>query len=452
MQVNKRYEREISLRDLFFHILYKWRSILIAMLIGTVLLAGYAYLKNQKASSKAVPEAAAPEEVSLTRLNLEASNKTYQGLLDEARDYTEHAIVMKINPYQAWKATAVFTVVMEEEGLDRLLATAYNPATQIAAAYSSLLFDQADPEKLKEIFGVSDPAYVKDIVSAAFISSSTSFRITVYAPDETMAREGLAYFEEAMVKVSGGAIQESGKHKIVRISEEVSQGSDTTIENKQLQIAKNLATYQSAITTNNKAIDTDSAASAATEKSAGKKKSLLLYGIIGLLLGGFAMAGFYGTIYLLSGKFRLSRELTERFGIPVYGEMNHSRAHRPGKGIDRLIEKWEFRKNKSDPETVLEGISTLIREQGKSRILLTGTAAGEQLRTLANNLAERLGDGTELITEGDFLQNKQAITAAGEAEAVIIVEELHESKGDEIHRMLRTLDIGKTPVIGAIVI
>ena len=54
-------EREISLVDLIFDILLKWRMIIVAMVIGGVLLGGYSYMQSAKTieiqaeqSSKAV--------------------------------------------------------------------------------------------------------------------------------------------------------------------------------------------------------------------------------------------------------------------------------------------------------------------------------------------------------------------------------------------------------------
>ncbi len=48
MQLNKNRVIEINLKDLFFHILYRWRSILIAAIIGAVVLCGYQYFSIKK--------------------------------------------------------------------------------------------------------------------------------------------------------------------------------------------------------------------------------------------------------------------------------------------------------------------------------------------------------------------------------------------------------------------
>ena len=52
MQINKNYEREIDLKDLFFHLLYHWRSILVAAVIFAILLGTRQYLNLEQTHKK----------------------------------------------------------------------------------------------------------------------------------------------------------------------------------------------------------------------------------------------------------------------------------------------------------------------------------------------------------------------------------------------------------------
>ena len=47
MDSSQRYEEEIDLKDLMFHILYRWRSVLLVAVLACVLAGGYAALYNQ---------------------------------------------------------------------------------------------------------------------------------------------------------------------------------------------------------------------------------------------------------------------------------------------------------------------------------------------------------------------------------------------------------------------
>ena len=41
------YEKQIDLKDLFFKILYRWRMLLVAMVVGGVIYGGYGYVSIQ---------------------------------------------------------------------------------------------------------------------------------------------------------------------------------------------------------------------------------------------------------------------------------------------------------------------------------------------------------------------------------------------------------------------
>ena len=43
MRINKDYEQEINIRDLFFDLAYRWRSILVAALICAIALGAFQY-------------------------------------------------------------------------------------------------------------------------------------------------------------------------------------------------------------------------------------------------------------------------------------------------------------------------------------------------------------------------------------------------------------------------
>ena len=62
MQINYNYEPEILLKDLFFDLLYHWRSIVVAALVGAVVLTGYQYYT--KSGTSKVSESVAVRSVS----------------------------------------------------------------------------------------------------------------------------------------------------------------------------------------------------------------------------------------------------------------------------------------------------------------------------------------------------------------------------------------------------
>lgn len=451
MHMNQDYERQISLRDLFFHVLYRWRSIIAAALIGAVLLGGYAWLRNrgaENASTEAIPDET--ELAASLQYNFQTSNELYQKMLDENIEYREKSILMKVNPYQVWSATAVYTVIMTDPQ-SIPAGTMLDPAVPIAATYPSLIYHDMDEGRLKSIYGETNLHYINEIVSIRAVSETGTFRINTIGTTKEMAEAGLAFFEEIILNASNGEIQKMGGHKLVRLSGYTRQVFNADIESNQIAVAKNIATYQTAITNNNNAINKGPVIT--EKKSGGFGRSIKLMTIIGFILGAMLLTGLYIVLYLLSGKLRESEELKDRFGVPVYGEFRHSRARRPGKGLDRIIEKWEFHRTGTEDTIVVNNLCALLRERSsEGTILLTGTIADKRVRELRNLLEETLGDSVQLQTAGNFLRNSVAIAEAGKAAAVILAEEKHVSETNDISRMLEVLAINQTPVIGAIVL
>lgn len=454
MRFDKDYVREISFRDLFFHLLYRWRSILAAALIGAVLLGGYVFVSNlSRAAEKTDPvtvqtiepttEESAPEST-------EVNERLYKLLLDETTDYCNRSILMRVDPYAVWKASAVYTVIPEEDS--RAETTGENsPETLVATAYPWMVFNGMDMKRLAEIYGETEPKYIREAVSTSYISGSGSFSIETIGLTEEMAVESLAYFDELIMNEVQGDLQRVCKHSVVRISDFVWQIYHQTALNRQNDVLKNYTTYFKAVYPNGKPEDNGAASPVQSVKT--KKPKIRRFALIGFIAGAFFMICLYGVLYMLSRKLRKARELTDQFGVPVYGQLNHTRARCPGKGPDGLIEKWEFRKTKTERDAVLENTCVLVRENGgEGGVLLTGTLPTERMQALADGMKERLGDTVPLTVEGSFLKNPRVIAEAANASAVIIAEEQYASDLDEIRRMLELLKIGKTPASGAIVI
>ena len=455
MRFEKDYGREISFRDLFFHLLYRWRSILAAALIGAVLLGGYTWLSNRsKSAVRTVPVTAEDSAAETEEPEGEpagANIRVYRRLIDETEDYFNRSVLMRLNPYAVWKATAVYSVI-PEEAAGTEASGEIGEEVRIAAAYPSLIYDNLDTDRLEIIYEDADPKYIREAVTALYVADTGTFTVEAVGLTKEMAAESLACFDEAVMKTSQGDIQRSGKHSVARISDCIAQGFDPNVLLRQNEVLANYNSYVKVAYPDGKPAEEGNAAGQG--KRAGAKKSRIFrFAVIGFIAAAFLMICLYGMLYLLSRKLRKARELTDQFGVPVYGQLNHTRARRPGKGPDSLIEKWEFRKTKTDREAVLENTCALVREHsGEGGVLLTGTLPTERIQALADSMKERLGDAVPLTVEGSFLKNPRVIAEAAGASAVIIAEEQYVSELDEVRRMLELLKIGNAPASGAVVI
>ncbi|MDO5484379.1 MAG: hypothetical protein Q4F27_05675, partial [Desulfovibrionaceae bacterium] len=278
--------------------------------------------------------------------------------------------------------------------------------------------------------------------------TGVSFTMKAIGTTKEMAEEGMACLKAAMETFSRGSAQQLGAHRVVPLSESTTQRADSAVEARQAAIAKNIATYQSAILSNEK--NTTSASSSSSSSGKVSKKSLTKYAVIGGGAGLLGMAVVWLLIYMLSGTIKESEILTRQFGLPLYGTLRHSRARKPGKGLDGLIEKWEFRNLPAANETVYDNICSLIPAGISGEILLTGTGRAEKMKPLYDALTARIQAPVSLKMEADLIHNSAAVIAAREASAVLVAEELYVSKEKEISREADILTLCGTPVLGAV--
>ena len=177
-------------------------------------------------------------------------------------------------------------------------------------------------------------------------------------------------------------------------------------------------------------------------------KRAVIGGIAGLLLAVIL----YAALYVLRGRLTDSGLITERYGLPILGERRRSGSLHGERGLDRLLARWELGKNREDAEAFFDRTGALIAGSTEAKtLLLVSTLPGEKVNPVREALAERLKE-TGIEARGALLQDPQTVSAAAEAEAVILVEEKGVSRCREIERAAETLAISGAKAAGAILL
>ena len=79
---------------------------------------------------------------------------------------------------------------------------------------------------------------------------------------------------------------------------------------------------------------------------------------------------------------------------------------------------------------------------------VAGSLPKAEMKPVCEALRARLGDDVALEARGGFLGDSGAIAAAGRADAVVLVERLHESRTADIAREIDVMNIGGAKVGG----
>lgn len=127
-------EREISLVDLIADILLHWRTILIVMVIGGVLIGGLSYVRSaytmeaQKAELKAkeqllgeqadasekekweIGRQLLEEQLTTTQISNVSAATWYERLYEQRLEYKQQSVLMQIDPQQVQRGDITFLI------------------------------------------------------------------------------------------------------------------------------------------------------------------------------------------------------------------------------------------------------------------------------------------------------------------------------------------------------
>lgn len=285
-------EQEIDLKEMFFYALYKWRSLLIAGLIGAVLLGAYQCYsivsgseklqkaieegtvveddydsKYLKAKSKLESKESERREQSkkstevLGQINtakgtitigeatieqqteaIDLSNRQIErteALIDEIQSYLDGSVLMQVAEDKPF-AKAVYQVKLENEPS----AESYiDPADQVVASYTRPMNGSKEIQQLLEKYSLTSEQ-LDELYSVG--SDVSSNRVTVWAVgrDRAMAEDILKVIGDLVAK-QRELIEVS--HTLDLVLQEYSQTRDTGAAESKNQKKKDILKYQNSI-------------------------------------------------------------------------------------------------------------------------------------------------------------------------------------------------------------
>lgn len=425
MQVNKNYLVELKLKDLFFHVAYRWRSILLVALVFALALGGLQYLSARKAENSAA-DAADPELTGILKYREE--------VLDGQKEYIEESPYIRLDATSVWRAEKVWLVRPADESVS---------ADSILPAYGAPLAGVSD-EELEQVFGTA--AYAGELVRVTVSGESDTVTVRVLAADRETAEQGMAFVAGKMEAIAAGTAAKIGAHELMPISDSVAAGPDAELEEKQQILLENMTASEKLVKEGREKLQQQKATPPAAIRSAVKKA------VIAFVLAFILMCGLYAVLYAVNGRLKSGEELAGRYGTAVLGELFRSGAKHPGKGIDGLMEKLEGKNRQPEEAVVFEQLAALAEGwEGAGKIAIVSTLDGADVKSLQEQLGKRL-QGKEIITVTGFAKNGKAVSEAVQADAVLLAEEKNVTRRQDLQNMAEALVAGKANVVGAVMI
>lgn len=369
------YEKEISLWELFLVYLEKWRSILIAVLLGALLLCAYKYYDMVSESRTA--------EGRLDTLQREIEANEQQRELLET--FQNESTIMSLNAYGVWKQVDTYCMDATDEQ---------------AALLESFVLDGAMYQKLSAESGYLIPDLEQIVLfnghptdNAKRTATETEwkespgnvFRITVFEKSQEQASELAGMFETAIAEylqqfsVQAELVQTSSNLTFVPEILDIQKDFENDYEKISNELTKSRAQLQES-----------------TEKIEGVQnkaillKELVKFGIGGGILGFILITLFWILRILISSRILFLSHFEESFSVRLLGYL-------PQKEKTCRVDRWIERKERgglgqlSQEElrelTIANLQKTLHKEKEVKKVFLSGTLkeeiipSFEQIRT-----------------------------------------------------------------------
>ncbi len=455
------YEQEIDLKELFFSILYRWRTIILIAVFFSLFLGCYKIASGLHSQQNAEAVAESREQFELDMASYERNLASYtqdvenlQKSIENQETYNERSVLMKIDPYHKPRASADLLVKLDEmewvkypDGLNA------DPTDSLVRMYASNLVQQLDWSELEKQTGV-EALYLKELVSVGTDYSSNMITLEAIYQDEETAELILNEIISQMKARYREFSSMAGTHTISVVNQSVGTITDTGLEDRQKQIRDRVTTYQKNLEDKETALEELEEPSLPTELSKKKvAKEGIKFALIGGVGGAFLVAFYFCMIYVLSGKIHTDEELKDRFGIKILGVFSLPVKTGIFSSIDRWLERLEGKAVRPTDQEVLERIGLNIGNYAgpAKKVLITGTVMEDRLEELAGLLSELLPE-IQLISGGDMNREPDTLRLLAECEAVVLVEEREISSYQKIQKEKEAIDALKKPVLGCIVL
>jgi capsular polysaccharide biosynthesis protein len=457
MKKNPRYEYEIDIADLFYHILARWRIIIIMAILCAAALGGYRYVKNQmegdtnedyeKQLAKYHKEVEVYEK---SNQRVDELVDSYNDQIDQLTEYLEKSVKMNIDPQNEWVARCDFFVEVDKSVLEALPeSNVQDPADALLGLYQSLFYETAYDSEAVTKSGVGEEKYLNELVTWSISVTTDSITITIIGNNEKQVREILDFYIDRIEGVLKETAEATTKHELTLANNMTYKKVDQTLVTEKRSVVDTISNLRASISR----ARTEQLALIEPGVEPTKPGGLKKYIILGFLLGGFIAVAIYTVRYVTARRLRNEDELQTLYNIPVYGALPNTITRNPNKGIDKLIEKRRNKKKQTDKDVICKRIATLIeKDYAGKKVGLVSTSGSERVKELFETLKEMFGSRVSLVLEQEFLENSEAVQELVSSDAVYVTEVRDDSEMEKINRMGEIFDISGCNVKGYVVL
>lgn len=446
--------REIDLIDLFVEILLQWRKIIVFMLVGAILFAGFGYVRSQRAYQEQKSEAerleARLQELQELQTSEDGTEEIYpekqwleEQLMEtetadvyaaiitekysqERQRYWDQSVLSKVDALAVPTAELTFHISADKKEDAYDIQKAYEDLLTSGDFYEYLSKEQGDlsAAQVKEIVALEHSSYGMlkgtDLVSLRMINKDRrscemlAQEVTQYVQDrhqnmedalgkheiEVIANSYTAVFRTDILGMQKGAVDE-----IATLNNTVRDYKNTFTE---LQwryynyltsgVAKGMPETKEKEISPETAEEIDSITTELTEVNKMAKPGLSVkYILLGMILTAFVCAFYYLLKYILCAKLRSVDDLQDIYGLPELGHISLTSGKKKFLEIvDRkilAIRNYGHRQFTTEEaiELTIATIKIVAEKKEIQNLAMIGCGIKEEKQEICNKIVDRLG-------------------------------------------------------------
>ena len=465
----------IDILDLFFFILRKYKAIIIAALICMLLFGAIGTVKkihdqgkNYESDLKkyeneylAYQEKVKAKEVKIASyeksiVNMEALN----GLMEKKEQYLEDSIYLNLDSSNCAEAVSSWSIKLDEKEWDKFKDGMSDPADEAVSLYAANLASAIDWPAVRQGMGI-DSTYVDELVSIYKDLDANTVTIRAYYSDIQGAEklrdlvaeqaEKIWNSEKAALPVHTRTLRVKSSRMTVNNAIDDARKIQTDIvaqySDKITAIAKYLDTLKNPYESDEKLVEPKKP-SAPGSNMKGILKSGIKFAIIGIIVGIFLSAGFFGFIYIAGGRVHTADELKSCYRLEVFAGPSKEKVSDPViRFIDRLAGTAE-----KDRETAMKRCAIRVRRLSEGeKIIVTGTVPFDELKAFSDGLQPFISGRTLVPAENVLLSNETLGMIENKTE-VLLVEKKNRSKKKDVSEELGYISDQKGKILGVVLI
>ena len=485
-------EREIDLLDLIADILAHWRSVLIAMTVGAVLLGVFGYVKSYKEFQNTQNEQVTvsntndtTREEKIKRMKESLGDNLLAGVdsvivwenkYDLKEIYYKNSLYMQLDPLHVVQKELVYQIQSEDN----------SGGSKFGIVYGNVINNIGLYDWIEQQTGM-DAAYVGELISAdvksgmtiadgtqVLLSDSNCVKIVIMQKDEESCENLADAVKEYLAMQQENLSQEIGNHELILLSETMGTVMNTGVLNSQTAYRDEISSLKATIAatkagfteeqkqyynllTQNDSEIVDTTQDAAAESVTVQKPSISIkYVVLGAVIFAFVYAMILCLMYIFNGKLRASDELQNLYQIPQMGLIVKESKKKllPDQWVDNLRNhgKRKFTPAQS-MELAVAAVKIAAVKNGLEHVCLMGCNLTEGADNVCESIKQALEKEQIAVTILDnVLYNAEAMEKLENEKGVVLVEKAGSTLYNEVAKEIELLTRQDIAVLGGIVV